>query len=569
MAQLTLVLDSREVRTFELNQGVTTIGRAQENDIVINNLALSRKHAQVEAQGRSYKVVDLGSQNGVYVNGERVRGKQLLKDQDAVTLGTYQFVFRDEAVARRSAPPPPTREKPARKEPPKEDPVPLLVLKYNDVELQRFPLETDNCVIGRAKEADVQVAERRLSRRHCQIFKGDGGHYFLKDLGSQNGTYVNRRRIRGFYELQHGDVINFAEYAVHYLADIEAYSGPDAEDGSPRTPLETMAPAPVIAAAVESEETALPPAYQEGGRAGFSRSGFRSSGVSMVRPSDLDEDPDDPDLEHRLPVAASPKLSPRGIRGGRPQVEPLTRSPSEVKPARSPRRPPEPTGAAVRVQPASRGNVKAGGKNGSGRPRAEPKRNRRRASQVHGGARDEDDVPDRGLEVKPDVELDSWYSGRDHQSQLHAPMPEAGESSDAEAEEVSALLARGRSSVSQVLSTMMVDKRELDRNLKRPPKKRERRFLVDVKHNDKRIFSGPLDQPVTILGRDPEADIQLKGRYVAGRHSLLVRVHDSLLLVRLGSSSAARVNGLPKLQAFLKSGDVVQIDETTIHISEE
>jgi len=48
-----------------------------------------------------------------------------------------------------------------------------------------------------------------------------------------------------------------------------------------------------------------------------------------------------------------------------------------------------------------------------------------------------------------------------------------------------------------------------------------------------------------------------------------VRVKDSLLLVRLGSSSAARVNGLPKLQAFLKTGDVIQIDETTIKILED
>jgi hypothetical protein len=55
---------------------------------------------------------------------------------------------------------------------------------------------------------------------------------------------------------------------------------------------------------------------------------------------------------------------------------------------------------------------------------------------------------------------------------------------------------------------------------------------------------------------------------VAGRHSLLVRVRESLLLVRLGSSSAARVNGLPKLQAFLRSGDVIQIDESAIEISE-
>ena len=114
---------------------------------------------------------------------------------------------------------------------------------------------------------------------------------------------------------------------------------------------------------------------------------------------------------------------------------------------------------------------------------------------------------------------------------------------------------------------MMVDKRELDRNL--AVKAKERRFLVEVSAHGRTSYAGPLKSPVTILGRDEEADLKLTGRYVAGRHSLLVRVRDSLLLVRLGSSSAARVNGLPKLQAFLKSGDVIRIDETTIRITEE
>ncbi|CAN0585605.1 unnamed protein product [Laminaria digitata] len=94
-----------------------------------------------------------------------------------------------------------------------------------------------------------------------------------------------------------------------------------------------------------------------------------------------------------------------------------------------------------------------------------------------------------------------------------------------------------------------------------------RKFEVKVTASRELIYEGPLENDVTILGTDAEADILLKGRYVAGRHSLLVQVRDSLLLVRLGSSSAARVNGLPKLQAFLKKGDVVQIDETTIEIT--
>ena len=87
VAHLTLLLDGREVRKFILNRGVTTIGRGQDNDIVINNLALSRRHANVELKGGRYEVVDLQSQNGVFVNSERIRQPRELQDRDAITLG--------------------------------------------------------------------------------------------------------------------------------------------------------------------------------------------------------------------------------------------------------------------------------------------------------------------------------------------------------------------------------------------------------------------------------------------------------------------------------------------------
>lgn len=154
----------------------------------------------------------------------------------------------------------------------------------------------------------------------------------------------------------------------------------------------------------------------------------------------------------------------------------------------------------------------------------------------------------------PDSGLRDWFAARSEKSEIYE-------------EEVSVLIPREKSSLSRILSTMMVGNKELDKNLS--IQARVRKFSVDVRSGGEKIFSGPLLHSVTILGTDHEADIQLKGRYVAGRHSLLVCVRDSLLLVRLGSSSAARVNGLPKLQAFLKNGDVIQIDETTIKIQEE
>lgn len=544
VAHLTLVLQGREVRKFALNPGATTIGRAQDNDIVINNLALSRRHAQVERRNGRYEVSDLQSQNGVYVNSERIRGSRVLSDADTITLGTYHFVFSDgdsapEALVAR--PPRPAVEPSSRSERVQEreevEHVPLLVLKYNDVELQRFPIKRTPCLIGRAKECDVQIAEKRLSRKHCEVVRGDDDRYYLKDLGSQNGTYVNRRRIGEFHELKDGDILNFAEYSVLYLADVAGYDGPDRE--LRRSGLGMSARSDASRQAdIGREETAFPEAFEYGG------------GGGDVKVSDVPGDARGA-ASARAPVVRGPHKVARDPLTERPQDAKerrtgMRRSAQEPNAARAPAQAESP--APGQAPPATRRPLPPPAKDRRPKGDLEPER----AEIVY--PQEYQDVPDDAEELRPDPSLDEWYASRREASKV------------ADAEDSSVLL-RGKSSVSKVLSSMMVDRRELDRNLS--VRARQRRFVVEVMHGSERIFSGPLTHPVTILGTDREADIKLKGRYITGRHSILVRVRDSLLLVRLGSSSAARVNGFPKLQAFLKSGDTIQIDETTIRIFEE
>ncbi len=484
-----------------------------------------------------------------------------LRNADTITLGTYQFVFSDSSsdepnvragrIKRRRAQEVTQLEDPNDiEEPAPAADVPLLVLKYNDVELQRFPLE-DNCLIGRAKDCGIQIAERRLSRRHCQI-STEGDRIYLKDLSSQNGTYVNRRKIRGSYELNDGDVLNFAEYSIHYLSKVSEYDGPDRVHAPGK-----IISAPAVSTEMEREETEFPEAYAE-------QHGYEDVAQpsivpdDVVHPSDLEDEVEYPDPPvraniHREPIVEEPGLA----RDRRKRVKQRV-----IKERHTPQKAPNPPknhvpkNAAPKNSTRSRVRVEALNPLPSApSPRRKPpddaptKRptaeSRRSAKAVH------QDIEDPIEEVRPDPSLDDWFAARD----------------DLDDEEPSVLLERSKSSMSQILSTMMVDKRELDKNL--AVRAKQRRFMVDVSWGDERTYSGPLKEQVTILGTDQEADIKLKGRYVAGRHSLLVRVKDSMLLVRLGSSSAARVNGLPKLQAFLKSGDVIQIDETTIKITEE
>jgi len=163
-------------------------------------------------------VSDLGSQNGVFVNSERIRAAHVLSNSDTITLGTYHFVFSDQGEADpdiRSVRP--RRQEVTQLEEP-EDPVSeddddaLLVPKYNDVELQRFARGTDRCLSARAKDCDVQFAERRLSRRHCEIIQ-DADRFIVQDLGSQNGTYVNGERC-SMQPLKDGDKIRVGDTTI-------------------------------------------------------------------------------------------------------------------------------------------------------------------------------------------------------------------------------------------------------------------------------------------------------------------------------------------------------------------
>lgn len=69
-----------------------SIGRALDNDIVIGDASVSRHHAAIEANGAGYRVVDLDSQNGSFVNGQRI-AEAPLTDGAAVRFGDVTYVF--------------------------------------------------------------------------------------------------------------------------------------------------------------------------------------------------------------------------------------------------------------------------------------------------------------------------------------------------------------------------------------------------------------------------------------------------------------------------------------------
>jgi len=128
MAWLIVKLGGHEISRHELVQKETSIGRARDCDVVIDNPAVSRVHAIVRSHGHWHTIEDAGmSKNGLYYQERLVREQlQLVRDAE-ILIGKYTLVYDAEGKAHQpdSLPPPVASRKPG-----SQNPIPTTVMKY-------------------------------------------------------------------------------------------------------------------------------------------------------------------------------------------------------------------------------------------------------------------------------------------------------------------------------------------------------------------------------------------------------------------------------------------------------
>lgn len=79
-------------QTYTLNE-ITSIGRKESNDIIIDEAFVSSEHAFIEKYKQDYWLTDLNSTNGTYVNDCRISQKVLLQNDDLIKIGAASFRF--------------------------------------------------------------------------------------------------------------------------------------------------------------------------------------------------------------------------------------------------------------------------------------------------------------------------------------------------------------------------------------------------------------------------------------------------------------------------------------------
>jgi pSer/pThr/pTyr-binding forkhead associated (FHA) protein len=92
VASLVVRSGSQAGSTFALRATVTNLGRHPDSEIMLDDITVSRRHAQIVRTATGYTIVDVGSLNGTYVNAERVDRAELHQG-DEIQIGKFRLVF--------------------------------------------------------------------------------------------------------------------------------------------------------------------------------------------------------------------------------------------------------------------------------------------------------------------------------------------------------------------------------------------------------------------------------------------------------------------------------------------
>jgi ABC transport system ATP-binding/permease protein len=184
---------------------ITRIGRDKGNSISIPDeyKSVSRQHIEIHRKGEGYYLQDLNSQHGVLVNGEKVK-EILLKDGDQIDFGIKElgqqirlvFQIGIESILSNLKIQPSLRVQARTNLSSEPTNSPYFSVRWPNGIVNFFPVLQDKIIIGRDIDASLSVPDVFIfvSARHLEVENREG-RFFVRDLDSTNGTYLNNNRL--------------------------------------------------------------------------------------------------------------------------------------------------------------------------------------------------------------------------------------------------------------------------------------------------------------------------------------------------------------------------------------
>lgn len=241
-AQLAVVNDednSPGARPMLLRKRLTLLGREVDNDVVLNDVRVSRHHAEIRIDHGRAVLLDYGSTNGTLINKQRVMRPTPLQPGDILELGMrrYQFSLLEgpaSAYEEDTSKLPGANGSNRRQTMPPAGP-PALVAVTGETTGSRWALLEPVVSIGRDATCQIRLSDTSVSRRHAQIVRQSDGFY-ASDIDSINGTRINDDELTTPRRLRNGDVLHVGAVQLRFVmaAPDPSFTAPPATaDGEP------------------------------------------------------------------------------------------------------------------------------------------------------------------------------------------------------------------------------------------------------------------------------------------------------------------------------------------------
>lgn len=226
MPEIVIKFNDKVIERVVTEKKRVSIGRTKDNDIVLENRGVSRKHAQIEFNDDAAVVIDNESLNGTFVNNRRV-SEEMLRDNDTITIGKYALEFHqtgsgtDPAAQMDGTMILNTKQQ---KQLVENDRIEReivtraggsVLLGMENTEVAEFRIDREVTTVGKAKFVHVRARGFMISGIQAKIVK-EGEHYFLINLGRRGKTRVNGIVVDRV-QLKNSDIIQIGKSTFRFV----------------------------------------------------------------------------------------------------------------------------------------------------------------------------------------------------------------------------------------------------------------------------------------------------------------------------------------------------------------
>jgi pSer/pThr/pTyr-binding forkhead associated (FHA) protein len=226
MPEIIVKFEDKIIEKFITEKKRITIGRTPDNDIVLDNRGVSRRHAQIEFGDNQAVIIDNESLNGTFVNSRRV-SEEVLKDNDAINIGKFTLLFHP-AMEKNNSPfemdgtmvlqTKKQREllaKDMRNKQLAAKNSNSLLLGEAGADFEQYQIERNIITIGKSALANVKAKGFMLSKIQAKIVNEPEG-FWIVNLGKKGKTRINGEAIER-HLLKNDDIIQVGKTVYRFI----------------------------------------------------------------------------------------------------------------------------------------------------------------------------------------------------------------------------------------------------------------------------------------------------------------------------------------------------------------